>query len=252
MGIIETLKNSDLVWLILSLCTIIGVPLAIYFGRKSQMKKIINAVISSNELIINKQPNISKVKILYDNEVVETLTVTKLTFWSKTPPTINRADIIDDEPLAIFSKNGKILDVSVLNGDNTSNKVAVSLTNDTTANITFNYLDPKEGGIIQIIHTGDINSIDITRKIKGGEVKIMKYSHKYYMRWQYITILGLFSVMVFYDTLNNISPLVSLLLLMTSFIIIIIINYKDIYKDYVPQNCKKKYLRHRNKKDSYK
>jgi len=92
-----------------------------------------------------------------------------LTFGNKTSPTIQKTDIIDAEPLVTFSKNGKILDVSVLKGNVSSNMIEVSLINDTTANITFDYLNKKEGGIIQVIHTGNRNSIDITGKIKGAK-----------------------------------------------------------------------------------
>lgn len=169
MKIIEVLKNNDFVWLALTICNFVSVLLAIYFGRKSLAQKTIQTTICNNELITNDQSNISKVKILYDDKSIDKLTVTKFTFWNNSLPTIYPADIIDAEPLSIFTNNGMILEVSVLKGDDTPNRISVSIVNNTTANIAFDYLDKGEGGIIQIIHTG--TSINVTRKIKGGHVK---------------------------------------------------------------------------------
>ena len=240
MEFIETMKSSNLVWLILSLCSIISVPLAIYFGRKSLSQKIINAVLSSNELITNNQSNISKVKILYDNETVDDITVTTLTFWNKTSTTIHKTDLIDAEPLSIFTNGGKILDVSVLKGSRSSNQINVSLTNDNSANITFDYLDKKEGGIIQVIHTGNHNPIDITRKIKGGTVKVKKFSDKV-AKICFVASLILCVILLFFlNCLENywISFIICIMITGVSGLSTIV-SIRNLFKDFVPKNCKK-------------
>lgn len=240
MKFIESLKNSTLVWLILSFCTFIGLPLSIYLHHKS-IKKTINAVLSSNELIVNKQPSFSKVNILYDNRAIDRLTVTKLTFWNKTASPIRQSDIITAAPLSIVSENGAILEVSVLKGENTPNQISASLVNDTTAHITFDYLNRKEGGIIQIIHTGNHNAIDITRQIIGGTIKVKKVSDLSYRRSvlsSLIFAILIFSVYQYSD--NWIIALLVFSMIISFTILVATFNYKDIYKEYIPKNCRKK------------
>lgn len=239
MEFIEILKSSNLVWLILSLCSIISVPLAIYFGRKSLSQKIIYAVLSSNELITNNQSNIPKLKILYDNEAVNDVTVTRLTFWNQTVATINKTDIIDAEPLSIFINNGKILDASVLKGGQSSNKIKVFLTSDNSANITFDYLDKKEGGIIQVIHTGSRNSIDITRKIKGGKVKVNKFSYVPVKIFLPVSCILCVILLCFDNYMPNEISIIICVAMEVFSIISLVFMLKILSKDHVPKNCKK-------------
>lgn len=242
MELVENLKSSNFVWLILSFCTFIGLPLSIYLHHRS-IKKTINAILSSNELIVNRQPNFSKINILYDNRDVDGLTVTKLTFWNKTASPIRKSDIIDAAPLSILSKNGEILDVSVLNGENTPNKIGASLINDTTVHITFDYLNKKEGGIIQIIHTGNHNAIDITRQIIGGEIKVKKVSDLSYRRSVYASLILALLIFSLYQYSDNwiVALLVSIMIILLT-VLAATFNYKDLYKDYVPKNCRKNFF----------
>lgn len=234
MEILEQLQNNPLIWFILALCAFVSV----YLGRKSIERKTIKAILTSDELITNQQSKISKIKIFFEDKPVNKLTITKLTFWNNSSPTINDTDIITAAPLSVFTKNGEILEISLLKGNDTPNRINVSPIDDTTAKITFDYLDKKEGGIIQIIHTGDIDSINITRKIKGGKVKIMKYSFKFYRNCQYIILLGILLTVTFYEALENISGLLLLLLMIALILSTIILNYRDTYKNYIPKNCK--------------
>lgn len=243
MEFIESMKSSTLVWFILSFFTFIGLPLSIYMHYRS-IKKTINAVLSSNELIVNKQPNYSNIKILYNNENVEKLTVTKLIFWNKTALPIRKSDIIDAAPLSIFTKDGKILDVSVLDGENTPNKIGASLNSDNTVHVTFEHLNKKEGGIIQIIHTGNHNSTDITRQIIGGTIKVKKVSDLSYKRSLLASLIFailIFSLYQYSDNLMIALLVFGMIILFTVFVIIY--NYKDLYKEYVPKNCRKKFFR---------
>lgn len=243
MEIIEVLKNNDFVWLTLTICTLVSVPLAIYFGCKSLPRKTIRAIISDNELITNKQSDISKLKILYDDKSVDKLTVTKLTFWNGSLQTIHNTDIIAAAPLSIFAKNGKILEVSVLEGENTPNKINVSLADDTTANITFDYLDKSEGGIIQIIHTGDLKSIDITRKIKGGKIKLHRLLPQQLLL---ISWIGISIIVIINSTISLIpiikSPytrlLIEALTLIPGIIFTLICLWPPKNNEFIPKNCK--------------
>ena len=159
------------VTLVSIICGVLGVVLAIYFGIKSLPKKKIKVIISSNELITQENADISKLKIIYNEKNIESLTVTKVIFWNGSLPTINDTDIVRAVPFTVSLKTGTILDISVLKGHDTSNKIDALPLNDNTAQISFEYLDYKEGGVLQIIHTGSENSVKISKKLKGGCIK---------------------------------------------------------------------------------
>lgn len=126
----------------------LGFVFAIYFGVKSLPKKKINVFLDNNELISNKNTDISKLKIFYDEKIIDLLTVTKVVFWNSSFPTINDTDIVTAAPFSVSLETGTILDISVLKGHDTSNKIDVGLLNDKAAQISFEYLDHKEGGVL--------------------------------------------------------------------------------------------------------
>lgn len=234
VDILNKLQNNPLIWFLSILLTFVS----IYLGRKSIEKKSIRVVFKSNELITNNQSNISKVKILFNSKAIDKLTVTQLTFWNNALPTIYNTDIIEAAPLSIFSKNGKILEISVLKGENTPNRIKVLPIDNTTAYLTFDYLDKHEGGIIQIIHTGDSKSIDITRKIKGGKVKSEEYTSKK----ESLEYLGLLVLMLFFQPWNYSWKITLYIWLLLIYLFQTSKGQlaKTFSKIYIPQNCREK------------
>lgn len=164
------LPSNPWAWLFIALITIGGFVLA----YKSTPQKILKVVLSDNELITNKKTMLTNLDVIYNGKSVDKLTITKITFWNDSFPTINETDIIKKSPLTLFSKNGNILDVSVLFGDKMSNCINVSDVKNNSSNILFDYIDLHEGGVIQVIHTGGVGDIDVSRKLKGGKVVVQE------------------------------------------------------------------------------
>ena len=221
----------------------------------------------SSKIIKNTQSNISKVNILYEGNPIDTLTMSKVIFWNKSFPTINDSDIIEKAPLSIYIKNGEILEACVLKGHNTSNNISVHY-KDNNVFINFDYLDRKEGGIIQIFHTGEENDIDVTRKIKGGRVILCQENKSDLEKSKKTLLLGTFAFSL--NALCNIIELLEINILdfedliqigfsikkdsifvstfslvdalgFSSFIIILISIigiFKNLITGNIPQNCK--------------
>ena len=173
MEFFNQLPSNPWAWSVIAILTVAALILA----YRSTPGKKIKCHIYSQEVINNKEAFLSKLNILYDGESIDRLTITKITFWNNSFPTINSADIIEAAPFSAFINNGSILECSVLKGDNTPNRIDAILSEDNKVKISFDYLDRKEGGIIQVVHTGDEDSIDITRKIKGGKVVVAVNSY---------------------------------------------------------------------------
>lgn len=236
---------------------VLGFVLAFYFGIRSLPKKKIKVFYDNNELITYKNTDISKLEIFYNKESVDRLTVTKVVFWNSSFPTINNSDIVNMAPFSVLLNVGTILDVSVLRGHDTSNKIDVKLLNDKAAQISFDYLDYKEGGILQIIHTGDEDSIHISKKLKGGCIKTVAQkksrSIKYFVFWVILlAILILFVLCInknifpksWYEQkeINTLKEgyiiLIGVIFEILSVMVFIYMGIKE-FREFIPKNCRK-------------
>ena len=162
----ERLPSNPYAWCITVIIAIISVVLA----YRSIPRKKIKCTYESRRLITKNKSEFSKLNILYGGKQVVSVTVTKVTFWNAAFPTIDKKDLIERDPFSITVNNGEILDLSVLEGEDTSNEIDINKIDNCSAKIYFDYLDRKEGGIVQIVHTGDEDSIVISKKIKGGKI----------------------------------------------------------------------------------
>ena len=226
--------------------------------RKEYKEKKIFVSILSNELIKNKQSDLDGLSILYGGKTVENLTVTKLTFWNSSIPTINNSDLIPNAPFTISLKNGIILDVSVLKGDSSSNLIKAIYLNEHTVKISFEYLDRKEGGIIQIIHTGTEDSFDVSKQIKGGYIKKQKTNYLPVIICFSTYVISIILILCILTPLSQVSPLLTsyyeqaeLFTLKSQyeelgFIVVCIImtlpilySIIKLFKEFTPKNCKR-------------
>lgn len=153
-------------------------------------------------------------------------------------------------------KGGTILDISVLKGHDTANKIEAKLLDHHTAQISFDYLDHKEGGVLQIIHTGSEYSVDISKKLKGGCITNVSQTHffssciktLFSLFFAVFTLLSLETFNVFPESWYIQKEVLTLrdgysLLFYGVFIIVLIGSLlfsliKD-FKEFIPKNCKK-------------
>lgn len=151
-------------------------------GIFSLMQKRLLFDIFSYNLIDSKKIPLSKMKVYYSEENVEKLTASKIVFWNSAFQHIDKADISTTAPLTIELNEGKILDITVVKGDKSPTMVSVSREGEKKAIFSFDYLNRKKGGIIQIIHTGDEDSINISGEIKGGYITTFQGKHSFVLR----------------------------------------------------------------------
>lgn len=172
MKIINQLPSNPWAWMTIAIITIGGFIIA----YRSMPQKVLKFYIINNELITSNKTILTKLDILYNGTPVNNLTVTKIVFWNNAFPTINAIDIVKASPLLISAKEGSLLDVSIINGQQSSNCITTTDIKDNKVSISFDYLDRKEGGIVQIIHTGNSYDISLSGKLKGGKIVMQKYS----------------------------------------------------------------------------
>lgn len=166
---LETLMHSPIAWAILAVITIISLAYAIICNQKNKEKKEFSYCLRSRTLIRKKKAKFEKLSIVYDGKQIDDLCVSNFTIWNSGNKTLNASDMVTSKELIITAtEDSKILDVEILKCSEETNKFSTQLLDEHTVKILFDYVDQMEGVVIQIIHTGTNDSIEIDCKIKGG------------------------------------------------------------------------------------
>jgi len=168
----QTLQQMNPLWGFGSLLvTIVGIILMVIIYKHGQNTKAPRYFIKTFNIITDFSSGLAKLQLFYDNNTIETLSISKIAFWNDGTNTIDKMDIAEASPIRIVLKEGyDILDASVISEKNPSNIFRLTeIDNGRSVGIVFDYLDRGEGGIIQLIHTGSNSSdIEITGTIKGA------------------------------------------------------------------------------------
>jgi hypothetical protein len=152
---------------------LISLSLAITFfllGRRARLKGPTWAV-RSNNLVRGFASSLPDLEILFRNEKVETLTVTRIAFWNRGRATIDANDIAPADPLRIATLgNSRLLDVKVVQINSGPSKFeALPSADGREALLRFDFLDHDHGAVLQIIHTGPSHTdLTVVGTIKGA------------------------------------------------------------------------------------
>ena len=159
--------------LLQNLSTIVGVialAVAYVFYRKSRRSKEPCWSVRNNVLVEGYSSKIHELDIRFKSKQVENLSIARIAFWNQGAETIDRHDIETVNPLRIEANERiEILDVSVSLTNSSSSQFETKLASDRkSARLGFDYLDKRQGAIVQAIHTGIKESdIQIVGDIKG-------------------------------------------------------------------------------------
>jgi len=149
-------------------------------------------VITSNNLIAGFTAKLPKLEIKYLDQKVENLTSSKIIFWNAGKETIDGSDIADADPLRITAIGDvKILDAKLLMTNNdSSNWLLASKPDATEVYLKFDFLDSRQGGVVQVIHTGrSSKGIHLTGTIKGAGTPVNQDIQPDMSTWLYRTLL---------------------------------------------------------------
>jgi len=148
---------------------IIGLFAAYLFYRRSLIRP--QLVFRSNTIhVVGKNPEFpSKLKIFYGDKEVRKVVKTSIVLWNDGNTTFSSDQITLSDPLRIeINGESELLDVDVPRVSRAVNAFIanISPTNPNTINITFDYLDPKDGALIRILHTKEVN-VNVTGTLRG-------------------------------------------------------------------------------------
>lgn len=170
---LENLQNSSLVWAILAICSLIGIPsfvFTIYTWYKGNRKKEFSFSQDSYWIVKKGKKKIEKLNLLFDGKEIDDLTITKFVIWNSGNEEIRRDDLVSEKPLAIKSiGKAQILDAQIIVYTESTNKFSITKVESKKATLDFEYVNKNDGVVVQIIHSGSQDDLLLDCKLKGGE-----------------------------------------------------------------------------------
>ena len=165
----EAIKNSTVIWILLAFCTVGSLLYAIITRAKDKKKRQIAYARRSNYIVSKNKKSIEKLTLTFDGKEIDNLTVTTFAIWNAQGIEIRREDIASECKLKIESiGKADILDAEIILENEKTNKFSIVSLDNKKIVFDFEYIDKKEGVVVQVIHTGDKKDLKVNCKIKGG------------------------------------------------------------------------------------
>lgn len=142
-------------WELIATCVFSVISTILISRRFQKSIKPIYTTLSSKVFKESEIAKQNKITILYKDNVVKTLTITKLAFWNSGKQTLKYKDhIAEKDPFRIVLDNeGEILDYELLY-QKEANDIKPVLRDNRIIYIPFNYFTHNEGFVLKIYHTG--------------------------------------------------------------------------------------------------
>lgn len=166
---LENLMGNPIAWAILSVLSVFSTVFAIYTWIAGKKRKQFSVSCRSNEIIIAGKSNIDKLQITYDNQNITDLSCTKFYIWNSGNTVLNASDIVISRPVRIKSTgDAVILSAEIVRVSEETNNFAIRSITNQLIEMSFDYVDHGEGFVLQILHTGKSQDLEMDCKIKGG------------------------------------------------------------------------------------
>lgn len=124
----------------------------------------------------------TEVEITYMNQIVPRLTRTNMVFWNSGNATIHGEHIVEADPIAFeFSPGTLVLKARVVKCTRAINRLELSVDSFAPSKVmcSFEYLDPGDGAVIELLHTDQKRYPSVTGTIKGIPYGIKSWGSYY-------------------------------------------------------------------------
>lgn len=128
-----------------------------------------------------------EVEILYRGEKVERLTKSDVIFWNSGKQIVRGSDIVADDLVRCeFSTAALALEVRIVQRTRDANKFTATIDKacPNRVVISFDYLDPHDGAVVEILHTDSLRDPAIKGTIRGVPKGIFDWGSTF--EWDYI------------------------------------------------------------------
>jgi hypothetical protein len=156
---------ADALGLVGVLIGIIGVIVGVAYGR-AHGRPVFK---QSGNRVVTASPD-KRITVQYAGDDVPRVTRTRIAIWNAGRRPLNSSDIADDYPIR-FRFGGeqvRVLDVATLRTSDEANKFrAIRDDGNSAVLISIDYLEHRQGGVIEVTHTSDGWGATASGKIKG-------------------------------------------------------------------------------------
>ena len=168
---LEKLMNNPIAWAILSTVTILAFIYAIYTQITNKECKRLTYAQKTNTLIHNQEKSFKKISVFYEDKPIENLYVSKIAIWNSGNRVLKgETDFVNDHHLDItLEEDCEILETNIINYTEKTNAFNASQIDNSKLTINFDYAEKNDGIVLQVIHTGLKNDINLSCKIIGGQ-----------------------------------------------------------------------------------
>lgn len=172
-NLVEMLVNNTYV----QLFVIIGTIYSIYMSKQSYPKYELSYYKQTNKVISISGSHINSLRMTYKGEPITDISITKVAIWNSGTQGIEKKDIVNGRQLTLGVKenrNSKILDCFIkYRTDNTNDIKQDPIKNEKGTAIKyifdFTYMARKDGFLLEIIHTGNVDDLYIDCYTKEGK-----------------------------------------------------------------------------------
>jgi hypothetical protein len=156
-----------------TLLGIVGLIATIYIYNKTRSFKRIQYSIQSYQVVGPKGMLKEHLTIAYKKYPVTSLTVSKVCIWNSGTEPINKDDVALKDPLRITVDGHKLLDAELVYVSNEYFGVNDEIESPdgflAWVRVDFDYIDPRKGLVIRVVHTGTGSSdLRISGTLKGA------------------------------------------------------------------------------------
>lgn len=136
----DLINNTGKLNIVFLLLAIISIILAIYFYIKSKKEKKPVYSLKTTQLINDNVSSIEKLEIFFAGNTLENLSLTKFAFWNAGRETIKETDIVNADPIKIFTSKGFIIYDYKIEIQDQRNNIKINQEKDSSLILSFDYL----------------------------------------------------------------------------------------------------------------
>ncbi len=147
---------------------LIAIVLPMYFyGKSRRIKQLAYTVATAN--LIQDSDKISGLKIEYKGKNPSNISVSKVALWNDGTDPIHSDDIAPSDPLRLVVTGGELLDANLVLAIWKANQFRTAIVGG-ELQVSFDFLDKNQGGIIQIMHTAKLSdNIELKGTVIGAQ-----------------------------------------------------------------------------------
>jgi hypothetical protein len=172
---------------------ILGLIAAYIFYRRSLVRPKISFIKNSLFVIGPNSEFPSELEVFYKGKKVPLVTKSMVVIWNSGNSTLSGTQVVETDPLRIeVGIDCEVLDVELERFTRKTNAFNISISPEypNIVKCSFDYLDPQDGVVIRVIHTGDTD-ITVTGTLRGIPKGLSNLGDSMEMRQSVDAFIGL-------------------------------------------------------------